>query len=465
MKEAYPLFLEEILEILPSIQVGLCRLGDRYNPEVLAELWEIAQMLKQGATQVGATAIQEMLTNLLVLLESFPKQQLREIEGDSDVEMQSILNTNTLEKLWQNYKELRNYLLDTLSQNPSGIIGILAKGESLFALSQSLLNDKEILPKQELDISKTILNQDVVQSLEDLETILNSPTIYKLEEELKLQAEVFLGLGEILENSDFITLAQGAIALPKTNLETTQLIGQRLLTSWAVGYNSGTTKAFSSVTIGQLLPLDEEIEEKWIYEVTATENEGLKVENKVQQTVLQEGKSLWDRDNITGSSPLSLPASSNDSNSEIILTTKDSLIWLSGFNLFFLAAKNIQAMISPQSKEIVTTENQQFFSWQSQLIPCAQLSSRLVYNRPLPPVLTPTQSSQILIISHNQQFLALEIQVEKLIVKPELNLKPFASTLTAPSYLPGCTYLENGQMVVVVDVLSVLSQSTSSVYN
>jgi hypothetical protein len=405
----YSLFAEEVLERLPLIQGCLLRLLDNLDKEIITDLQKIFSELQQEAVEVRASFIQETIISWLSLVEL--------IEQKKNQEKKEI---NELEKLWESYWEFKNWLLNDLSQNLTGITGILAKGECLLSLSQPTQIETKPVIEKELDVAKVILNKDVVQNLTHLETVLDSPDTYKLRDELRRQAETFLDLGELLEVADFVTVAQGAIAMPITNLATTQLIAQRLLTNWRATHDS-LTREIGGTENDRF----QHAEGDYIYELPTENTESVLVDQPI--------------------------------NSQACLTTKDLFIWLSGFNLFLLPANSIQEMITAKPKDIISSESNHFFSWGGQLIPFYQLSNLITYSRPLPSVFT--QSKSILVINYKQYCLALEIELERLIIKPQLNLKPFGNIITPPNYIPGCTCLENEQMVVVIDVFNLLDES------
>jgi chemotaxis protein histidine kinase CheA len=415
MEEVYLLFLEEVLELLPSIQADLCRLSDRDDREAVSEAaptavslearrGAIANLLKtvttidRGATQVNATELQILTNRLVQLLQpnwNYSPLQARAAEP------------YLLEQLWQIYAQLKHFLLTHLSREQLGLTGILAKAESVFALARPRGLLQETVDEQEVDVPKALLSQDIIGSLADLETAINNPTADNLSVELQKQAEVFLGLGELLEIADFMTVARGAIALGQTNPQPTLLTARRALASW-----------------------------------------------RATQAALSRESTL----------PSNFPARNESRElacaSELTLNAANLFLWLSGSNLFFLAADRIAEIIMPQSKQIIYSDNRQFVLWRSRLLPLYQLSTLLKYNSPLPannPSPAAPESSSMLVIDRNQSLLALKIDIERLIVASELTLKPFSPLLkTTPDYLAGCIWLEDERIVTAIDVLALL---------
>ena len=416
------LFLEEALELLPLIQAGLWELSHNYNQQAIgsitANILSIVNILNQSVTQVGENRarhaetssylvnleeIQTLISKLKNLLHSCEEQTLT---------FEPIL----LKQLWQIYIDLKYSLLTHLSQVPMGRFGILAKGEFLFSLPLNPITDKlAAVQKLDTDLHEAMLNQDIVQSLANLELILDNPNSHEQSTKLKHQADVLHGLGELLEVKDLIAIAQSVNICLDHNWAATQLIGQRALACW----QAVQTARFSDLTNYQ--------GEDWRDYLFLTEEE---------------------RE----------PLSTHITASERILKTGQLFMWLAGFNIFFLPANRITAMVIPQAKQVKYLDERQFFIWQEQNIPLYQLSALLNYNYLFPDASSIRPSPLILVIQHNSHLLALEIEVEQPVVESELTLKSLHSILTPPSYVCGCTVLDNDRMKVVIDLAVVLNQ-------
>jgi chemotaxis protein histidine kinase CheA len=387
-------------------------LSDRDDREAVADLLKTVTTIERGATQVNATELQILTNRLVQLLQpnwNYSPLQARATEP------------YLLEQLWQIYAQLKHFLLTHLSREQLGLTGILAKGESVFALAQPRALPQETVDEQEVNVPKALLSQDIIESLADLETAINNPTADNLSVELQKQAEVFLGLGELLEIADFMTVARGAIALGQTNYQATLLTARRALASWRA-----TQAALSR-------------------ESTLPSNFAARKESA------------------------ELAVASNPTTAfESTLNAANLFLWLSGSNLFFLAADRIAEIIMPQSKQIIYSDNRQFVLWRcgstryagSRLLPLYQLSAlcqdhiHLLANNPSPAA---PESSSILVIDRDRSLLALKIDIERLIVASELTLKPFSPLLeTTPDYLAGCIWLEDELIVTAIDVLALL---------
>jgi chemotaxis family two-component system sensor histidine kinase/response regulator PixL len=148
--------------------------------------------------------------------------------------------------------------------------------------------------------------------------------------------------------------------------------------------------------------------------------------------------------------------------SEEKLVTAKSFLWLSGFNLFVLPSTSIEAIVTPESDSIIYAEGQRFLVWQQQRIRLYRISELLNYNCLLPESSQNSteqaslglvdRSWQTPIINLGGEKIAIELEVDRFIVKSQLSLLPFNKILAPPEYFYGCTALEGRLLVPVVDV-------------
>ena len=447
-EEIYLLFLEEVLELLPLIQASLRELSQDYSqPEInfntasstIADLLPLLDDLNWGATQAREASstkgkifvgvfnldeLQSLICNLQNLLLNL-RQQTNQA------------NLVELNELWQTYIRLKYSLLVNLSQAPSGKFGILAKGECLFSLAklQDRLAESAGL---DIELQEAIVHKDMVQSLAELELILDSSNLAEQSTELKHQADIFSGLGELLELKELIAIAQSVYSCLEDNLSATQLITQRALACWQAVQISLSRDNNNDTNNDR----NDRAEEDWRNYLFLLESDRASISTTVTPEIKPEIK------------PEEVPHFS----AEQILQTEQFFMWLSGFNIFFLPANLVLAMVIPQAKQIKALDNQQIFIWQEQNIRLYQLSDLLNYNYLLLDNLSIHPSTLILVVKHNANLIALEIGVEQPLVESSLTLKSFAPTLTTPSYVCGCTLLGNDRLKVVIDVKVLLNQ-------
>jgi two-component system, chemotaxis family, sensor histidine kinase and response regulator PixL len=145
------------------------------------------------------------------------------------------------------------------------------------------------------------------------------------------------------------------------------------------------------------------------------------------------------------------------------------LVW-TGTSVMALPSDAIEDIGNPEVQEIKRTNGQRFWRWRGQMLPIYSLQELLPYNCPVTEMAAdigrstvPTPESwgaPLLILRQGSQFVALE--VERLLNEQELVIKPFGTTLNAPSYLYGSTILGNGSLVPVIDSLALFTQRQGS---
>ena len=439
-EEIYLLFLEEALELLPLIQAGLRELSQDYkqlaiNPhavhQTIADIIPLLDAFNLGATQARETCsqkedmssdvfnleeLQTLISNLYNLLANF-------LEQNSETKLVE------LQELWQTYIRLKYSLLKSLSRASLGNFSILAKGELLFSLVQPQENIA-ISAGLDSDLQEAIVDKDMVQSLVNLELILDSPDLVAQSIQLKHQAEIFAGLGELLELEDLIVIAESVNICIEDKPSATQLIGQRALACW-----EAVQTALSKNTNNYQV-------EDWRNYLFLVEDNQASISTDVTPEI--------EPDRVT------------QKTTEQILKTEQFFMWLSGHNIFFLPANLVFAMVIPQAKQIKYLDNQQIFIWQEQNIPLYQLSELINYNYLLPDDFRVHPSKLILVVKHNNNLIALEIGVEQPLVEQSLTLKFFGPSLNTPNYVCGCTLLEDDRFKVVIDLQALLNQGLSN---
>ena len=135
-----------------------------------------------------------------------------------------------------------------------------------------------------------------------------------------------------------------------------------------------------------------------------------------------------------------------------------------------LASNSIEEIVVPQAEQIQHSGEQRFLDWQGRVVPIYPLANLLDYQFPLPEsqiaqalAKVPTSensTSPLLIIGHQQQFFALE--VAKLVIEQEMLIKPFGEAIAPSPYVYGCTILEDGSILPVIEgaILLEYSQKT-----
>lgn len=389
------LFLEEILESLPLIYTKVIALSNNYSPKVIVELKIITERLLLTAQQHRLIEVDNFLQQINLLSNSYQEAQT------------AAQKSHLIKQLWQNYTDFKEFILKKLSSSDLGMPGILTKGESFVGLISPLVKFND------LDLFQEIWDKDLVPIFNYLETALDNCNEAQLSPIFQQQIQSLLGLGELLELADLITITKVAIALQQSHPQITSLITKRTIACWRTAQTAYLQLSVATPQLQQ----EQEIDFR-LFQSTDLQNQQIST-----------------------------------------IKTANYLLWLSDVNLFLIEAKQIQEIVSSSAQQIVDSNHQILFNWHSQLISLVRLSQLIKYNLPqlTTPSLPNSSLSQVIILKHKQEFLALEIEVEQLLVTPQLILQPFNPILTTPSYLLGCTVLENERLVTVIDVLILIT--------
>lgn len=142
------------------------------------------------------------------------------------------------------------------------------------------------------------------------------------------------------------------------------------------------------------------------------------------------------------------------------LKTTQLLIWASAAFVFFLPYSKIEENLPSKPEQKIQSQNQWFVHWRNQMLRLYPLAELLKSDRSLT-IENKVNSGAVLtlIIRHNQQFIALESAIDRLITKSEIVLQP-PSDVRLPVYIPGYTRLENNELVPVIDVEALIAQTS-----
>jgi chemotaxis protein histidine kinase CheA len=438
LDQAYHLFVEEALELLQQIQEALLELPRDRSLAKTHSLVRAASTIKSGAAQVNLTDIHTLAHRLENIFRSLWQEK---IFVDFELE----------ELLWQAYECLRLSLVAQIQTKEERVVDTLIQAEPVFSQLEAILSPKlnaEIeratFDEPEEDKMEWLLNQEVAQALEALETLLSNPEAPNLSEALKAQVEVFLSLGELLEVSEFVAVAQITLATLQVSPQSASTIGQLTLAGfrgvWQKQGNFKTNSGVETSAVGQLLELQLEDNEKAFSPMAAAE-EPLPEKSRSRQ--------------VTEIVKANLPIAS-----ELTLKTAKSLVWLTGSTAFILPCDRVREIVLPQANQVVCTEGQPCLYWKNSTIPVYRLWELLQHNsffgKPAPP--SSSSVPLLVVLDHPGQTFAIELTVDRLISVPELIIKPFGRAIAPPGYCYGCTLMEGDRLVVVIDLESLLTQ-------
>lgn len=225
--QAYQFFIEEAPELLQVIEAGLLKLRQEHSTAQIHELMRAAHSIKGGAASVGLDAIKTIAHRLEDIFKALYSQ---DVEIDTDLESW----------LLQAYDCLRLPLGEQITHGQFDREQALGVAEPIFAQIEERLGDAltqadNYIPSSAdlgIDVVSSIFEVDVAQGLERLAQVINQPENYQVAGELKAQAEVFAGFGELLNLPGFEEIAKTAIAALEANpdlaLEITQLASNDL---------------------------------------------------------------------------------------------------------------------------------------------------------------------------------------------------------------------------------------------
>lgn len=221
--QAYQFFIQEALELLQTIEQGLLTLQQDHSVPKVHSLMRAAHSIKGGAASVDLTEIQAIAHRLEDVFRALYQEST---EIDFELE----------ELLLRAYDCLRSPLLAQIETGAHDGSAAMAEFEPVFAqlearLGDSLMAEADLPTAAELgvDMTQSIFATDVAGGLERLKTVLADPEHQEVAGEIRAQAEVFAGLGELLNLSGFTEIAQSAIAALQMNPQAAQAIGQLVL--------------------------------------------------------------------------------------------------------------------------------------------------------------------------------------------------------------------------------------------
>ena len=204
--QAYQFFVEEVPELLEAIETGLLSLREDRSTAKVHEVMRAAHSIKGGAASVELDVIKTIAHRLESIFKAL---------YDETVEIDATLE----HELLQAYDCLRLPMMEQLETGSIDVEQALTVAEPVFAnleekLSEALLQSDNYIPSSSdlgIDMVASIFEIDVAQGIDRLTLVSEQPDIYPIAGELQAQAEVFIGLGELLNLSGFEQIAHAAL--------------------------------------------------------------------------------------------------------------------------------------------------------------------------------------------------------------------------------------------------------------
>jgi chemotaxis family two-component system sensor histidine kinase/response regulator PixL len=491
--QVYQQFIPEALKLLQQIEDSLLALPQDLSMARIYTLVQAANTIKSGAAYVGLTGIQTLAQQLEGIFLSLRQEGL-----SMDAELEALL--------LQAYQCLR---LPLLADKPSGqvhISEVLDRAQPIFEklearLGKSLQSATNLPTAADLgiDLAKLMLHIDVPEALARWQEILSQPHNPKLISELRHQAEVLLGVGEVLDLPQFVEIAQVVFLVVAASPQLAPAVGQMALAGWQSAsqaaldnYAGGKKKVSPAAAPMKQQPRRPEISsfansfptfpslEEIFSSYPRTTGSLVTGKTAGKNPRGQTGPVLMPRlpspipdeksrrragwEAITVNQSLG-----STSNVERVLKTEDLLVWSSGSAVLLLPSNRVVEVLAAQSDLIDVYGEQRFLDWEEQKLPIYQISELMEY-KSLSPVTANRQAIastepkpvMMLVLKFGQESIALEVEIDQLVSESELTVKPFSAAIAAPNYIYGCTNIKGDRPLPVIDVVTLLQQTALS---
>jgi two-component system, chemotaxis family, sensor histidine kinase and response regulator PixL len=221
--QAYQFFIQEAVEFLQTLETGLINLSQDYNIPKVHEIMRAAHSIKGGAASVGLVGIQQLAHQL--------EDCIRALYSE-DVVVNEVLE----ELLLQAYDCLQHPLIQQIETGTHDPEAALLAAAPIFTqlteiLGDAMQGDAAMPTSAELgiDIVQAIFAGDVGDGLQRLEQVLQSPDTNEVLGELRAQAEVFVGIGELVNLPGWLAIAKAILNALQQNPEQAPAIGMAAL--------------------------------------------------------------------------------------------------------------------------------------------------------------------------------------------------------------------------------------------
>jgi two-component system, chemotaxis family, sensor histidine kinase and response regulator PixL len=155
----------------------------------------------------------------------------------------------------------------------------------------------------------------------------------------------------------------------------------------------------------------------------------------------------------------------------LTLTISKLMVVQAGGSLYALLVDAIEKILLPQPEHISLFENQRVLHWeignQKMMIPVRQLADLMHYTSSLAdPIVDPERgtlyltretSAPVLLLARNGQRLGLE--VDQILGEQELVIRRLGNAIAPPSYVYGCSILNDGSLTLAIDGVSLMQKT------
>ncbi|MBW4622996.1 MAG: response regulator [Cyanosarcina radialis HA8281-LM2] len=492
--QVYQQFIPEALKLLQQIEDSLLTLPQDLSTARIYTLVQAANTIKSGAAYVGLTGIQTLAQQLESIFLSLRQEGL-----SMDAELEALL--------LQAYQCLRLPLLADKPSSQVHIADVLDRAQPIFAKLEARLGKSSqaatTLPTAAdlgIDLAKLMLHIDVPEALERWQEILSQPHNPKLIAELRHQAEVLLGVGEVLDLPQFVEIAQVVFLTIAASPQLAPAVGQMALVGWQAASQAALdnyAEGKKNVSPAAAAPINQQHRRPEINSFANSFPAFPSLEEIFSSYPRTTGPSVTGRTggkNVRGQTgPVLMPrlpspipdeksrrragwealtvnqSLGSTSNVERVLKTEDLLVWSSGSAVLLLPSNRVVEVLAAQSDRIEVYGEQRFLDWEQQKLPIYQISELMEY-KSLSPVTANRQNLasaepkpvMMLVLKLGPELMALEVEIDQLVSESELTVKPFSAAIAAPNYIYGCTNIRGDRPLPVIDVVTLVQQTVIS---
>jgi two-component system, chemotaxis family, sensor histidine kinase and response regulator PixL len=219
--QAYQFFIQESVEFLQALEEGLLKLREDHSVPQIHVLMRAAHSIKGGAASIGGMdAIQDIAHQL--------EDVLRALYQD-DV----LVDMELEELLLEGYDCLRNPLMQQIETGTNDGDPWVEKFQPVYAklverLGEAMEANNELPTAAELgvDIVQVIFMGDIEEGLARIANVLENPSHPEVAGELRAQAQVFLGVGELVNFTGFVAIARATQDALELYPQQAKVIGQ-----------------------------------------------------------------------------------------------------------------------------------------------------------------------------------------------------------------------------------------------
>jgi two-component system, chemotaxis family, sensor histidine kinase and response regulator PixL len=201
--QAYQFFIQESVEFLQALEEGLLKLREDHSVPQIHVLMRAAHSIKGGAASIGGMDSIQAIAHQL-------EDVLRALYQDDvvvDMELEGLL--------LEGYDCLRNPLMQQIETGTNDGDPWVEKFQPVYEklverLGEAMEANNELPTAAELgvDIVQVIFMGDIEEGLVRIANVLENPSHPEVAGELRAQAQVFLGVGELVNFSGFVAIAK-----------------------------------------------------------------------------------------------------------------------------------------------------------------------------------------------------------------------------------------------------------------